>query len=244
MTDTRQDDGRRARVNRLLTRWTSRVAQVLPTVRGRLWALVGFAVLPSLVILSYDEWLARQRGLEAFNDVASRVVRLAELDLDGRISRAQRQLTTLAVDPEVVSAGPLVARRLVDAFRDDRLYNNLMLMDGTSGDLRVSAVPSDKTWNARERLAYQRALQSLDFGDRELPRGARDRPARAQRRSRRSSTSAERRRSCCSRASAWAGSTTSSRAPGFPPAPSSTSWTTRASCSTAPWTTRSTWGSP
>jgi len=164
MTDTHQDDGGRARGNRLLARWTGRLAQVLPTVRGRLWALVGFAVLPSLVILSYDEWLARQRGLEAFNDVASRVVRLAALDLEGRISRAERQLTTLAVDPEVVSAGPLVARRLVDAFRDARLYNNLMLMDGTSGDLRVSAVPTDKTWSSRERQAYQRALQSLDFG--------------------------------------------------------------------------------
>jgi len=164
MTDPHQDDGGRARGDRLLARWTNRLAQVLPTVRGRLWALVGVAVLPSLVILSYDEWLARQRGLDAFNDVASRVVRLAKLDLDGRVSRAERQLTTLAADPEVVSGGPLAARRLVDAFRDARLYNNLMLMEGTSGDLRVSAVPTDKTWSARERPAYQRALRSLDFG--------------------------------------------------------------------------------
>jgi len=151
-------------LRRLVGRWIGRVAETLPTVRARLFALVGLALVPALVILAYDELLARQRGLDAFADVSTRVVRLMRLDLDGRITRAARRLSTLAADPEVVSVGPLAGRRIVDAFRDDRLYNNLMIVDGVSGDLRVSAVPFERAWSARDRPAYQRALQSLDLG--------------------------------------------------------------------------------
>ena len=50
------------------------MAELLPTVRSRLFALVALTLVPAVVILAYDEWLARQRGLEAFNDVAMRVV--------------------------------------------------------------------------------------------------------------------------------------------------------------------------
>lgn len=156
--------GRGTGLRRLVGRWITRVAEVLPSVRSRLFALVGLTLVPALVILGYDEWQARQRGLEAFADVSTRVVRLMRLDLDGRITRAGGRLSTLAAEPEVVSVGPLAGRRLVDAFRDDRLYNNLMIVDGASGDLRVSAVPFEKAWSARHRPAYQRAKQLLDLG--------------------------------------------------------------------------------
>jgi hypothetical protein len=150
-------------VKGLVGRWSGRVGEALPTVRARLYALVAVTLLPALVILGYDEWLARRRGLEALNELARSVGRLMRLDLDGRIDRAAGRLSTLAGDPEVVAVGPMAPRRLVDAFRDDRLYNNLMIVD-PAGDLRVSAVPYDKAYSARERTAYQRALQKLGLG--------------------------------------------------------------------------------
>ncbi len=52
-------------VRRRATRILDRVASVLPTVRARLFALVLVALVPALVILVYDEWLARERGFAA-----------------------------------------------------------------------------------------------------------------------------------------------------------------------------------
>ena len=63
-------DGRSAmrhRVNRVI----DRVASLLPTVRGRLSALVLVALVPALVILVYDEWLARERGFAALSKVST-----------------------------------------------------------------------------------------------------------------------------------------------------------------------------
>jgi hypothetical protein len=55
-------------VRRRAVRALDRVASLLPTVRGRLVALVLMALVPALVILVYDEWLARQRGFAALTD--------------------------------------------------------------------------------------------------------------------------------------------------------------------------------
>ena len=53
--------GIRRRTNQVL----DRVASVLPTVRARLFTLVLVALVPALVILFYDQWLARERGFAA-----------------------------------------------------------------------------------------------------------------------------------------------------------------------------------
>ena len=39
-----------------------RTGSALPTVRGRLFALVSIALVPALVILGYDLWVAKARG--------------------------------------------------------------------------------------------------------------------------------------------------------------------------------------
>src|SRR5262245_51767456 len=85
------------------------------------------------------------------------------LDLDGRITRTSARLETLAADPQIVAVGPQALKRLVDAFRDDHLYNNLLILDAATGDVRLSAVPYDGTWNGKDASSFQRALQSLDF---------------------------------------------------------------------------------
>jgi two-component system, sensor histidine kinase and response regulator len=144
-------------------RVVDRVASVLPTVRGRLFTLVLVALVPALVILAYDEWLARKRGLEALTDLSTRVVRLMQRELDDRITRAAGRLGTLTADPEVVSLSPAAARTLVDAVRDDRLYNNVLIADGASGAVRSSAVPLERPASARDLPAYQRARRTLDF---------------------------------------------------------------------------------
>src|SRR5215471_11963898 len=150
-----------ARMSRNMT--LERIASWLPTVRGRLSALVLVALVPALVILGYDEWLARERSFAALTDLSTRVVRLIQRELEDRVNRSAHRLATLAIDPEIVSMSPSATRRLVDAVRDDRLYNNVLLADGTTGEVRASAVPLDRVVNARELLAYQRARNTLDF---------------------------------------------------------------------------------
>jgi two-component system, sensor histidine kinase and response regulator len=160
--------GRRARyrvmnVVTAMARWFGRISSVVPTVRGRLSILVVGALLPALVILAYDEWLARARGFAALTDLSTRVLRLMERELNDRISRAASRLGTLANDPDVVSLTPAVGRKLVDAVRDDRIYNNVLVADGATGEVRSSAVPLDRTASIGGLAAYQRARRSLDF---------------------------------------------------------------------------------
>jgi two-component system, sensor histidine kinase and response regulator len=145
-----------------VTRWGDRVGSLLPTVRGRLSALVVFALVPALVILGYDEWRARVRGFAVLTDLSTRVVRLMERELTDRVARAAGRLATLTADPEVVSVSPAAGRKLVDALRDDRIYNNLLIADGATGEVRLSAVPLDRKASIGELLAYQRARRTLD----------------------------------------------------------------------------------
>jgi signal transduction histidine kinase/CheY-like chemotaxis protein/HPt (histidine-containing phosphotransfer) domain-containing protein len=139
------------------------IGSILPTVRGRLTALVVVALLPALVILVYDEWLARERGFNALTESSLRVVRLMERELDERITRAAHRVDVLTTDPDVVSLSPRATRKLVDAVRDDRLYNNIMLADGDSGEVQASAVPLERKASARDLLVFQRARRTLDF---------------------------------------------------------------------------------
>src|SRR5262245_60000368 len=150
-----------ARMSRNMT--LERIASWLPTVRGRLSALVIVALVPALVILGYDEWMARERSFAALTDLSTRVVRLIQRELEDRINRAAHRLGTLSIDPEIVSLAPSATRALVDAVRDDRLYNNVLIADGTTGEVRASAVPLEREVNARELLAYRRARSTLDF---------------------------------------------------------------------------------
>ena len=151
--------GIRRRANHIL----ERTASVLPTVRARLFALVLVALMPALVILVYDEWLARERGFAALTDLSTRVVRLLQREMDDRVTRGGQRLAVLAADPDVIALSPPATRKLVDALREDRLYDNLFIADSTTGDVRASAVPLDHKANARELIAFQRARRTLDF---------------------------------------------------------------------------------
>jgi hypothetical protein len=95
-------------------RWTNRVVDrvgsALPTVRARLFAIVLVAMVPALVILGYDQWLARERGFAALTDLSTRVVRLLQRELDDRVTRGARKLALLASDPDVAQAGRRSAR--------------------------------------------------------------------------------------------------------------------------------------
>src|SRR6185295_16947989 len=145
------------------TRVIDRIASVLPTVRGRLFALVVVALVPALVILAYDAWLARQRGFASLADLSTRVVRLMQRELDDRIARGAQRLGLLAADPEVVALTPAATRQLVDALRADRLYNNLLIADAATGEVRASAVPLDRRASASDLLSFQRARRTLAF---------------------------------------------------------------------------------
>ena len=150
-------------MRRRATHILDRIASILPTVKARLVALVLVALVPALVIVVYDEWLARERGFAALADLSTRVVRLLQREMDDRITRGADRLATLAADPDVIASTPLATRKLVDALREDRLYNNLLLADGTTGDVRTSAVPLDQKASVHDRLAFERARRTLDF---------------------------------------------------------------------------------
>src|SRR4051794_23368307 len=151
--------GARRRTNHVL----DRVASVLPTVRARLFTLVLVALVPALVILFYDQWLARERGFAALTDLSTRVVRLLQREMDDRVTRGAHRLAVLATDPDVIALAPQATRKLVDALREDRLYNNLFIADSATGELRASAVPLDHKANARDMIAFERARHTLDF---------------------------------------------------------------------------------
>jgi signal transduction histidine kinase/CheY-like chemotaxis protein/HPt (histidine-containing phosphotransfer) domain-containing protein len=121
------------------------------------------ALIPALAILVYDEWLARDRAFTTLSDLSLRVVRLMQREMDDRITRAAHRVGILSADPDVIALTPLATRKLVEALRDDRLYNNLLIVDGTSGKVRTSAVPLDQETSAYELLAFQRARRTLGF---------------------------------------------------------------------------------
>ena len=158
-SDADELSGVRRRASHIL----DRVAAVLPTVRARLFALVLIALVPALLILVYDQWLARERGFAALTDLSTRVVRLLQREMDDRITRGAHRLAVLAADADVVARSPAATRKLVDALREDRLYNNLLIADGTTGDVRASAVPLDHKASVRDLLAFERARRTLDF---------------------------------------------------------------------------------
>jgi signal transduction histidine kinase/DNA-binding response OmpR family regulator/HPt (histidine-containing phosphotransfer) domain-containing protein len=160
---TERDADRLSGITLRVRRAFDRMASLVPTVRGRLTALVIIALLPALAILGYDVWLAREQGFQALTDVSSRVVRLLQRELENRVDRSAHRLALLAEDPDVIALSPAATRKLVDALREDRLYNNVLLADGTTGEVRGSAVPLDRPTSARALLAFDRARRKLDF---------------------------------------------------------------------------------
>ena len=144
-------------VRRRAKRVAEQVASIVPTVRGRLSALVLMALVPAFVILGFDAWLVRQRALASLTEISTKVVRLMQRELDDRITRGAHRLEVLAADPDVIALSPAATRKLVDAMRDDHLYNNVFIADGTTADVRASAVPLDWPATARELVAFQRA---------------------------------------------------------------------------------------
>ena len=115
-------------------------------------------------------------------------------ELDDRITRGAHRLGVLAADPDVVSLSPAATRKLVDALRDDRLYNNLLIADGTTGDVRASAVPLDQQ-GKRARPARVRAgppharLRDRGLSSRTGNRRTRSQPRATRRERRRQLTS-------------------------------------------------------
>ena len=140
-----------------------RIASLLPTVRGRLSALVALALVPALVILAYDEWLARERGFAALTDLSTRVLRLMQRELDDRISRAALRLDVLASDRDVIALAPPATHHLVTAVRDDHLYNNIVIADAATGDVQASAVPLDRKASVAGLASFTRARRTLGF---------------------------------------------------------------------------------
>ena len=104
-----------SRVRRGASLVLDRFAAVLPTVRARLFALVLVALVPALVILVYDGWLARELGFAALTDLSTRIVRLLQREMDDRVTRAAHRLSVLAADPDVIALSPTAGRKLVDA---------------------------------------------------------------------------------------------------------------------------------
>jgi signal transduction histidine kinase/CheY-like chemotaxis protein/HPt (histidine-containing phosphotransfer) domain-containing protein len=149
----------RRRVGRVF----DRIGGFLPTVRGRLSALVLAALVPAIAGLGYDEWLARRQSFSALADLSTRVLSLLQREMDDRIARAANRLGGLANDADVIDASPLLTRRLVDALRYDRLYNNVLVADAVSGKVHASAVRFDREVTARGLPAFERARRVLDF---------------------------------------------------------------------------------
>jgi hypothetical protein len=62
---TLADEPRPSALRQWGPRAIGRAGSALPTVRGRLFALVSIALAPALVILGYDLWVAKAASKEA-----------------------------------------------------------------------------------------------------------------------------------------------------------------------------------
>ena len=66
--------------------------------------------------------MARSRaGFTNLTDLAQRIVRLLQREMDDRITRSAHRLQVLSADSDVISLAPAATRKLVDALRDDQL---------------------------------------------------------------------------------------------------------------------------
>jgi signal transduction histidine kinase/DNA-binding response OmpR family regulator/HPt (histidine-containing phosphotransfer) domain-containing protein len=135
---------------------------VLVTIRARLLALVGVALLPAIAILAYDEYLFRQQVFRALQEDAYRVVSLAAQQIDTEIAETARRCTLLGRLAPIQALDRSASRVLADIRGETPKYTNVALAD-LDGRVVASAEPFGGSVSIRDRRFFQRVVATASF---------------------------------------------------------------------------------
>lgn len=133
------------------------------SLRGRLLALVLFAILPGFALTLYAAVEQRHAATADVQDTALRLARLAASDHGRWIAGARQLLVGLALLPSVRERnGPACSRSFADILRRYPLYANLGAA-APDGRVFCSAIPLEFQVHIADRQYFRLAMTSRDF---------------------------------------------------------------------------------
>jgi signal transduction histidine kinase len=136
----------------------------LASVRARLLLLVLLAVIPALGLTLYTNLEERQLRKTQVQEQAMRLSRLVSADHERLIEDARQLLVTLAAFPAVRDRNRAACNTLfADLLARRSSYANLAVVDA-DGNVICTALPMTGQVYVGDRVYFQRALETRDFG--------------------------------------------------------------------------------
>ena len=132
------------------------------TIRARLFWLVGFALLPAIAIIAYDEYLFRQQAFRGIQTDAYRAASLAGQRIAADIEDARKRSHILVQLPQIQAMDASSRPWLVDVLRDEPGYTNVALVDPT-GRVVQSALPFTGEVRVSDYAFFKNALRTGAF---------------------------------------------------------------------------------
>jgi signal transduction histidine kinase len=133
------------------------------SLRARLLAIVGLALIPALGLILYTGLEERRAAIAHAQETAVRLARLAASEQGRRLAGSRNLLVALARLPEVRRRdGTACSAAFADLLRDYPFYLNLGATDAR-GVIFCSALPPDGPTHVGDRAYFQRALATRDF---------------------------------------------------------------------------------
>lgn len=141
------------------------------SLRTRLMLLVGFSLVPAIVLVSYNTWQVREAALSQARSDAEKMVKSAVSGQAELISSARQLLATLAELPEIRHSSPHCQSVLNRLLALHPRYLNLGVI-ALGGSVPCSALPLKGGVDLSDRSYFRRALQREDFavGDYQIGR--------------------------------------------------------------------------
>jgi signal transduction histidine kinase/FixJ family two-component response regulator len=131
-------------------------------LRARLLFLVTLAVVPSLGLILYTAWEARQLAAADLQQHLLRLVRVVSTDHQSLVEGTRHLLIGLAQLREIRDREPACTPIVAELQRQDPTYANLGAV-APDGTLFCSAVPAPGRINVKDRLYFLRAVETRGF---------------------------------------------------------------------------------
>jgi signal transduction histidine kinase/DNA-binding response OmpR family regulator/HPt (histidine-containing phosphotransfer) domain-containing protein len=135
---------------------------VFVTIRARLLALAGVALLPAIALIAYDQYLFREQVFRTIEEDAFREVSLIDVQVEAQIRESERRFALLTRLPTIQAMDASAGALLAEVLRESPYYNNLAIADA-SGRLVASALPYAGEQSVRDRLFFKRAVATRAF---------------------------------------------------------------------------------
>ena len=135
---------------------------MLVTIRARLLALVGVALLPAVALIAYDQYLFRQQVFRTIEADAFREVSLIDVQMEAQIRDSERRFALLTRLPHIQAMDGSTGPMLAELLRESPYYVNLAIVDA-SGRLVASARPYAGEHSVRDRVFFRRVVETKAF---------------------------------------------------------------------------------